>query len=153
MIFSDYISNNDQLGVNKTPEDTVFYRQYLKSAYISYDWHGKYSFERKEDSKELALFRDNAGFFVLRERKQTRFNQGSKRGVSAFKPKSVISNNNDSSNAVCYFGDSRNTFYMTNRYSDLRYSGNNSASSSVFQNNRLDTEYRSFIYIKPNIIC
>ena len=132
MIFSDYISNNDQLGVNKTLADTVFYRQYLKSAYISYDWAGNIPLSERR-FKGIGTFsgimQDSLYLGTGNRPGLIRAVNG---GVSAFKPKSVISNNNDSSNAVCYFGDSRNTFYMTNRYSDLRYSGNNSASSSIF---------------------
>ncbi|MBK9332680.1 MAG: hypothetical protein IPM96_09855 [Ignavibacteria bacterium] len=132
MIFSDYISNNDQLGVNKTPEDTVFYRQYLKSAYISYDWAGSIPLSGRK-FKGLGSFSGiMQDSLYLGNGNRPGLIRAVNGGVSVFKPKSVVSNNNDSSIAVCYFGDSSNTFYMTNRYSDLRYSGSNSAVSSVF---------------------
>jgi len=132
MIFSDYVSNNDQLGINKTPADTIFYRQYLKSAYISYDWAGNIPLSGRR-FKGIGTF---SGIMQDSLHDGNGYRPGLIRavngGVSAFKPKSVILNNNDSSNAVCYSGTNYNTFHMTNRYSDLRYSTTNSASSSVF---------------------
>ncbi len=132
MIFSDYLSNNDQLGVNKTPEDTVFYRQYLKSKYISYDWAGNIPLS----GRRFKGIGDFSGIMqdslYLGNGNRPGLIRAVNGGVSAFKPKSVISINNDSGNAVCFSGTNYNTFYMTNRYSDLRYSSINTTSSSVF---------------------
>lgn len=133
MVFSDYISNNDQLGINKTTEDTVFYRQYLKSAYISYDWAGTIPLSGRR-FKGVGTF---SGIMQDSLHDGNGYRPGLIRavngGVSAFKPKSVISNNSDSSNAVCFYGSNYNTFYMTNRYSDLRYSNGSSVSASIFK--------------------
>ena len=132
MIFSDYISINDPLGVNKTPEDTVFYRQYIKSAYISYDWAGNIPLSGRR-FKGVGAF---SGIMQDSLHDGSGYRPGLIRavngGVSATKPKSVILNDNDSCNAVCFSGPNYNTFYMTNRYSDLRYSYGTSAAASVF---------------------
>ena len=132
MIFSDYISNNDQLGINKTSADTVFYRQYLKSAYISYDWAGNIPLSSRR-FKGIGTFSGiMQDSLYLGNGNRPGLIRAVNGGVSAFKPKSVILNDNDSCNAVFFTGENYNTFYMTNRYSDLRYSTSNSASSSVF---------------------
>ncbi len=132
MFFSDYISNNDQMGLYKTPVDTVFYRQYLKSAYISYDWAGNIPLSGRR-FKGIGTF---SGIMQDSLHDGNGYRPGLIRavngGVSAFRPKSVILNDNDSCNAVCFSGANYNTFYMTNRYSDLRYSNGTSATSGVF---------------------
>ncbi|MBK8553926.1 MAG: hypothetical protein IPL53_23940 [Ignavibacteria bacterium] len=132
MIFSDYISNNDQLGVNKTPEDTVFYRQYLKSAYISYDWAGNIPLSGRRFKGVGTFSGIMQDSLYLGNGYRPGLIRSVNGGTAAFKPKSASLSGNDSCNAVCYFGTNYNTFYMTNRYSDLRYPQGSPVSSSVF---------------------
>ena len=133
LFFSDYLSENDQLGLFKTPADTVFYRQYLKAKAITYNWTDIVPASGKRFK----------GIGIFEGIKQDSLHEGNMSvkpglikavngGTAAFKPKSVNTSGNDSCNAVCFNGSSRNTFYITNRYSDLRYSQSNSPQVSIF---------------------
>ena len=134
MIFSDYVSGNDDVwGLYNTPADTVFFRQYLKSRAITYDWAGVLPASGKR-FKGIGTFSGNKqdslrdGITYIKPGLIRAVNGG----TAAFKPLSVNSSGNDSCNAVCFSGSNWNTFHMTNRYSDLRYSAGNLTSPSVF---------------------
>ncbi len=132
LIFSDYVYNQDPERFYSTVADTVFYRQYLKSKTINDNWinitasgnrfKGTGTFSGiAQDSLILGNGYGKPGLI-----------KAVNGGTAAFKPKSVSLNGNDSCNAVCYSGTNYNTFYMTNRYGDLRYSQGSPVSSSVF---------------------
>ncbi len=133
MIFSDYVSSNDdESGSYNTPADTVFFRQYLKSRAITYNWTGVLPASGKR-------FKGIGTFSGIKQDSLHEGNISVKPGLikavngstPAFKPISVNASGNDSCNAVCFKGSNWNSFYMTNRYSDLRFSRNNSAPVSV----------------------
>ena len=131
-IFSDWVYNQDPDRSYSTVADTVFYRQYLKSKTISENWTAI--------SASGKRFGGTGTFSGITQDSINRVNENIPPGLlkavnggtAAFKPKSVSLSGNDSCNAVCFSGATYNSFYMTNRYSDLRYSGGSSAASSVF---------------------
>lgn len=133
LIFSDYVYNQDPERFYSTVADTVFYRRYLKSKTINDNWIGNTPASGKR-------FRGSGIFSGIAQDSLIEVNDYGKPGLikavnggtAAFKPKSVSLSGNDSCNAVCYSGTNYNTFYMTNRYSDLRYSQGSPVSSSVF---------------------
>ncbi len=132
LIFSDWVYNQDPERGYTTVADTIFYRQYLKSKTINENW-----------TNITASGKRFWGTGVFSGITQDSIHRGNEYippgllkavngGTAAFKPKSVSLSGNDSCNAVCFSGANYTTFYMTNRYSDLRYSYGSSAAASVF---------------------
>jgi hypothetical protein len=117
VVFGDNITASELYG---TPADTVFFRQYLKSKLISDDWMGSIPASQKK-------FR-GTGFFdgITQDSVSDLYTpeliMPTNGGTSAFKPKSVTGNNNDSCNAVSFTNSSYNSFYMTNLFQSLRAS-------------------------------
>lgn len=126
VVFGDRIaagSDPSSQYFSGTPADTIFLRQYLKTKYVRDNWTANIpDSERKFKGK---------GFFdgitqdsVVDPQNLIYVNlcliAPTNGGSVAFVPKSVTGTGSDSSIAVSFAGANYNTFYMSNRFSDLR---------------------------------
>lgn len=125
VVFGDRLAQRydpDGFDYTYNPADSVFLRQYLKAAYTGQDWINNV-FNSQSKFKGLGFFngvtQDSVSYPMYSSPSLIKPVNG---GSTAFLPVSVSSS--DSSIAVCYAGTNFNTFFMTNRISDLRATDN-----------------------------
>lgn len=129
LLFADRLQYfNDPIGYRATPEDSVFFRQYLKAMTINDDWVGSVPSSGNRFRGVGAFSGISQDSLYVEIPNQPGFIKPVNGGAPAFKPRSVLSNGNDSCNAVCFFGANYNSFLMTNRLSYLRASSGSSMS-------------------------
>lgn len=118
VVFGDKIAmNSDNFG---SPADTVFFRQYLKSAFLNDDWAGIIPASQNK-FRGIGFF-DGITQDSVSDPYTPELIKPVNGGSAAFKPKSVTGNNNDSCNAVSFSNSNFNTFYGTNLFSSFRAS-------------------------------
>ncbi|MBL8006459.1 MAG: hypothetical protein JNJ56_02925 [Ignavibacteria bacterium] len=117
IVFGD---DADQFDNVNSPADSIFFRQYLKSQFASGDWINGLS-ESGSKFKGKGFFSGVSQDSVSPPWFSTAdLIEAVNGGTAAFVPKSVTGAGNDSAAAVCYAGTNYNSFYMSNRFSDLR---------------------------------
>ena len=129
LLFGDVLQLfNDPIGYYASAEDSIFFRQYLKAMTINNDWVGSVPASGNRFRGVGAFSGISQDSLYVENGYQPGFIKAVNGGTSAFKPRTVSSNDNDSSNAVCFFGGNYNTFLMTNRFSNLRATAGSSLS-------------------------
>lgn len=116
-------NSNDYNGV---PADSIFFRQYLRSEFVDVDWLNNVpQSNRKFKGKGFfdGVTQDSVGD---PEYSTTTLLKPTNGGSAAFVPSSITGSGNDSAVAVSFAGTNYNTFFMSNRFSDLRASSNSS---------------------------
>lgn len=125
IVFGDRLAQSYDPGgfyYTSNPADTVFLRQYLKAKYMSQDWINNLP-ESGRKFKGNGYFNGITQDSIANPVSSTASTiTPVNGGISAFLPSGV--DNTDSSIAVSYAGTNHNSFFMTNRFSDLRASVN-----------------------------
>lgn len=125
IVFGDRLAQRydpNGFDYSNNPADSVFLRQYLKAAYTGQDWI-TYVTNSERKFKGSGFFNGVTQDSVSNPANSTAsMIKPVNGGSAAFIPASV--NSTDSSIAVSYAGTNFNSFFMTNRFSDLRASDN-----------------------------
>ncbi|MFZ1321863.1 MAG: hypothetical protein WAT71_09935 [Ignavibacteria bacterium] len=127
--FSDktaQVADPNSYDYSGVPADSIFFRQYLKSEFVDFDWLNNVpQSSRKFKGKGFfdGVTQDSVGD---PQYSTTTLLKPTNGGSAAFVPSSVTGTGSDSAAAVSYAGANYNTFFMSNRFSDLRASSNSS---------------------------
>jgi len=118
IVFNDNPVNFENEYSN--PADSIFLRQYMRAKYVSYNWLLEIpNSDRKFKGKGFfsGVSQDSVGEPMFSTAQLIKPTNGSS---AAFVPKSVTGTGSDSAIAVSFAGANYNTFFMSNRISDLR---------------------------------
>lgn len=133
MLFADNIPYyNDPQYFWGDVQDTIFLRQYLKAMAIGYDWTAIVPSAANKFRGAGSFGSITQDSLYVDQSYVPNYIRAVNGGTAAFKPRTVISNDNDSCNAVCFAGPNFNTFLMTNRFSNLRYSATSTGPLNLF---------------------
>ena len=128
IVFANKLANS--FSYSAEPGDSVFLKQYLKTEFVSYDWTSYYydsenrfkgnQFFSGVTQDSISLVPENPYAYGGELPDLIKPVNG---GSIAFLPQTADTSN-DHCNAVSFKGTNYNTFFMTNRFSALRATGN-----------------------------